>query len=46
MSSPSEPLEVNFTRRDPADVPLVAPTVTVTLDPEYSGQWVVLGDLD
>jgi hypothetical protein len=29
-----------------ADAPLVQPWQIVTLDPEYSGQWVVLGDVD
>lgn len=29
-----------------ADAPLVQPWRIVTLDPEYSGQWVVVGDLD
>jgi hypothetical protein len=28
------------------DVPRIAPWRTVTLDPEYGGQWVVAGDLD
>jgi len=28
------------------DAPPVQPWRTVTLDPEYSGQWVVLGDVD
>jgi hypothetical protein len=46
MSSRSEPFDVTFRPEAPPDVPVVAPVAAITLDPEYSGQWVVMGDLD
>ena len=38
--------ELDLTAGAPAAAPRLAPWRTVTLDPEYAGQWVVLGDLD
>ncbi len=41
-----EPFLTDATGVPSGDVPLVRPWRTVTLDPGYSGQWVVLGDVD
>ena len=41
-----EPFLTDATGVPSGDAPLVRPWHTVTLDPEYSGQWVVLGDVD
>ena len=46
MTSRPEPFDVTLGLHEPADVPVVQPVVSVTLDPDYSGQWVVMGDLD
>ncbi len=40
------PFLTDATGSPTADAPLVQPWRVVTLDPEYSGQWVVVGDVD
>ena len=44
--SQSGPFSTDATGKPSADAPLVQPWRVVTLDPEYSGQWVVVGDID
>ncbi|NLX54052.1 MAG: hypothetical protein GXY58_02950 [Planctomycetaceae bacterium] len=45
-TGPDERFETDACGIPPADVPLVAPWKTITVDAEYGGQWVVVGDVD
>ncbi len=42
----AEPCRSRAGDTDPTEVPLVQPWRRIALDPEYSGAWVVAGDLD
>ena len=44
--SDGTPFQTDATGSPSTDAPVVQPWRTVALDPEYSGQWVVLGDVD
>ena len=42
----AQPFETNACGDPLADAPVIAPWRTITLDAEYGGDWVVVGDLD
>lgn len=44
--SENSPFLTNAVGEPPSDAPCIQPWRKVTLDPEYSGQWVVLGEVD
>lgn len=46
VESPPAPFESDARGEVPTDSPMIKPWRTITIDGEYGGQWVVVGDVD